>query len=384
MGSKNKFFKTNISRGTLLEKVCLSVILVSLTTSCSEKQQEIPHEVVRPVKVMIVEPTGVDLARKYPGSVRAAQRVDLAFQVSGTLQELPVEEGQRVEEKQVLARLDPRDFEVNLRNAQGQLAKAQAALELAQSEYERITGIRDKDPGAISALTVDQKREAVDRAKAEIQSLKAAVDAAQLQLSYTYLKAPFSGVLSVRHVDNFEEVQAKQPIVSLDDLSEVEIVVDVPEIAMTRVKAATPEIFAEFEAAPGKQYPLSIKEYSTRADPRTQTYRVVLRMPAPEDINVLPGMTAVVQAARETKNGVDRFVIPAIAVFADETSQAHVWVVDPETSTVLKRKVTTGDLTGTDSIQILDGIKSGEMIAISAVSRLREGMKIRPVEKIAF
>ncbi len=339
---------------------------------------------VRPVKVMTVTSAGTVFKRTFPGRVRVAQRVDLAFQVGGPLIELPVDEGQEVKKDSLVGRIDPKDFQVNLRNAEGQLGKAEAALQLAQSEYDRVKRIREKDPGAVSESMVDRRREAVNKAQADIKSLKAAVDAAKLQLSYTYLRAPFSGVISVRHVDNFQEVRAKQPIVSLDDISHVEILVDIPELAVARVRTGGVETFAEFEAAPGREFPLTMKEYSTRADPRTQTYRLVLTMPAPEGIRVLPGMTANVRGTGPEEGDGDQFVIPAIAVFADEAGNSQVWVVDQNTMTVHRRNVTTGDLTGTDSIKIVDGLQPGEMIAVSGVSRLREGMKIRPVERIAF
>jgi multidrug efflux system membrane fusion protein len=310
--------------------------------------------------------------------------VDLAFQVGGPLIELPVEEGQEVKKGQLLARIDPKDFQTNLRNAEGQLGKATAALQLAQTEYDRVVRIREKDAGAVSQAMVDRRREGVNKAEADIQSLKAAVDAAKDQLSYTYLRAPFSGVISKRYVDNYQEVRAKQPIVSLDDISSLEILVDVPEIVMASVREGGPvRAVAEFAAAPGKEFPLTMKEYATRADPRTQTYQVTLEMARPKGINILPGMTATVHgSASVEERGNDGFVIPAIAVFADEAGISHVWVVDKETMKVQKRKVKTGDLTGTAGIQILEGIGSGERIAITGVAQLREGMQVRDLGEL--
>ncbi len=231
---------------------------------------------------------------------------------------------------------------------------------------------------------VDRRREGVNKAQADIQSVQAAVDAAKDQLSYTYLRAPFSGVIAKRYVDNFQEVQAKEPIVSLQDVSEIEILVDVPEMTMTRVKRGDLDVVAEFAAAPGNDYPLTLKEFSTEADPRTQTYRVVLTMPSPEDLRVLPGMTASVHRAGIVEAEGDMYVVPAIAVFADEAGKSNVWVVDSESMTVHRREVSIGELTGTENIEIVEGLESEEMIAISGVSRLREGMKIRPVDKIEF
>ena len=372
------------SNRAFLALICVAAGLAILTVSCGKEQEPVAEEVVRPAKVMTVTSMDEEFRRTYPGKVRAAQRVDLAFQVAGPLIELPVDEGQEVKKDDLVARIDPRDFEVNLQNAQGRLARAQASLELAEKDYQRVTRIKEKDPGAVSDAMVDKAREAVDGATAQIKSYSAEVEAAKLQLSYTHLEAPFSGVIAKRYVDNFQEVQAKQPIVSLQDVSEIEILVDVPEIVMATARGGRVRAVAQFAAAPGKEYELTLKEYSTEADPRTQTYRLVLTMPAPEGVNILPGMTANVHGSERVEIDGDRFVIPAIAVFADETGVSHVWVIDQENKTVHQRKVKTGDLTGTDSIEIIDGLESGETIALSGVSQLREGMKIRPVEKIEF
>lgn len=364
---------------------CVVISLAMVVTACGKKEEEIVAEdVVRPVKTMTVGSMDVSFRQTYPGRVRAAKRADLAFQVDGPLIQLPVDEGQQVKKNDLIARIDPKDFQTILRSAEGQLAKAKAALQLAQSEYDRVMRIREKDPGAVSESMVDRRREGVNKAQADIQSVQATVDAAKDKLTYTYLRAPFSGVIAKRYVDNFQEVRAKQPIVSLQDVSEIEILVDVPEMAMTRVRRGEVNVVAEFAASPEKHYPLTLKEYSTQADPRTQTYQIVFAMPSPEDVRILPGMTASVHRAGSVGIEEERPAIPAIAVFADEAGDSNVWVVDQESLTLHRREVTVGELTGTENIKIVAGLESGEMIAISGVSRLREGMKIRPVDKIEF
>lgn len=355
--------------------------------SCDKKEErEAKPEVVRPVKMMTVASSSDALQRKFPGMVRAAKRADLAFQVDGTLRQLPVDEGKEVKEGQLIAQLDQRDFENSLRNAQGQLARVKAALESAQSEYDRVLRIQKQDPGAASESMVVRRREAVDQAKAEMQSAQAAVNTAQDKLGYTTLRAPFSGIISKRHVDNFQEVRAKQSIVSLDDVSALEILVDLPEIAVASMRESDKQAgrearaHAEFAAAPDKQYALKIKEFATRADPRTQTYQVVLEMERPRDVLILPGMTATVVGEAMLSGVRGFFVIPAAAVFADDQGKSNVWVVDKEEMTVARRKVVTGDLTGEANIQITRGLQSGEMIAVSGVAQLREGMKVKPFD----
>jgi multidrug efflux system membrane fusion protein len=231
---------------------------------------------------------------------------------------------------------------------------------------------------------VVKRLEAVDQSKAEIESAQAAVNTAQDRLGYTTLRAPFSGLASKRYVDNFQEVRAKQVIVSLDDISYLEILVDLPETTVASIRESDRKTgsefpaHAEFAAAPGKKYSLKVKEFSTRADPVTQTYQVVFQMERPRDALILSGMTAtVVGEGQMIREQAGYFVIPAIAVFANDQGASNVWVVDKDKMTAQARKVTTGDLTGEAGIKITGGLQPGEIIVESGVNQLREGMKVK-------
>ncbi len=143
------------------------------------------REVIRPVKAMKVLDVAQFRERTFPGRAKAAQEVELSFRVSGPLITRSVDVGDEVKQGDVVARIDPRDFEVNLRNVQGQLGSAKAALQRAQSDYARVLRLFKKDPGATSQTAIDIAREERDRARANIQSLEAAVSAAEDQLRYT-------------------------------------------------------------------------------------------------------------------------------------------------------------------------------------------------------
>ncbi len=368
----------------LIPWLLVTLAAVGLLTACAEKEEPQIRETVRPVKLLTVVSSGEAFQRSFPGRVRAARRVELAFQVGGPLVALEADEGEKIKKGAVLARIDPRDFETEVKNARGRMARAQAALSSAQSEFERIQRIRKTDPGAASESMLVRRREAVDKALADIASLEATVKAARDSLADTYLRAPFDGVVSKRYVENFQEVRPKETILSIDDVSRVEIVVDVPELIMAQVRDnRTGENHAEFAAAPGKRYPLKVKEYATRADPATQTYQLVLEMPQPEDLNVLPGMTATVRGSDPVEAAsTTTFVVPAFAVFADDGGQSKVWMLNETDMTVQRREVKTGRLTGTESIEIIDGLTSGDIIAITGVARLQEGMKVRDLAKM--
>lgn len=354
----------------------------ALFSACGKSEEPVKTvEPVRPVKLMKVSGSLAGETRKLPGTVRASDRADLAFQVAGTLIELPVKEGQIVRKGTLVARLDPRDYETNLRNAEGVLAKSQAALAYAIAEHRRYVRVKETDAGAVSDSMVELKRAAEKVARADLQSAKAATAAANDQLEYTRLKAPFDGVIAQKYVDNYQEVQAKQAILSLQNVTDVEVLMDVPELKIALIRKTKPRFYAEFAAAPNRRFDLKVKEFATQADPATQTYRVVLMMPAPTGIRILPGMTVnvAIEFAEDAEAGTE-MIVPAIAVLADAEGRPYVWVVDPQTKQVHRRAVTTGELTGSDSIRIISGLNADETIAVSGVSKLREGQTVRALE----
>lgn len=355
------------------------ILMTSVFFSCGNGNDGKTDKVepVRPVKLMTVFSGETKITRNMPGRVRAVRRVDLSFQVPGRLIELPIQEGQKVTEGQLLARLDPEDYESNLKTAQAKLAKAEASFSYAETEYDRYVRIRKRDAGAVSDAMISQRKAAVKVSRADIASAAAAVLLARDQLSNTRLTAPFSGVVAIRYVDNFRDLQAKESVLSLQDISEVEIIIDVPEQDMAVIREETVFSFAEFAAAPQKRFEIRLKEFSGQADPLTQTYRVVFVMPDPKAFRVLPGMTANVILEVTAAEQDSKIVIPAVSVFSDDQGNPNIWVVDREKMTVHQRKVTIGDLSGTEHIEIIDGLEHGEMIALSGVTRLREGLRVR-------
>jgi RND family efflux transporter MFP subunit len=359
-------------------------MLTFILSACGKKAEEAPREVIRPVKTTTVSAAADISGLNLPGTVRASQRVELAFkEVGGRLIELPIEgrEGQQVKLGDLLARIDPKDFETNLSKVQGRLKEAVASLDLAKSEYERVKRIQKQDPGAVSGADIDRKREAVNAMEGRIKALKAAVEAAKDQLRYTYLKAPFSGLIAQRFVDNFQDVKPKQPILALEDISQVELLIGVPENVVAVVRDTEDEKIkatARFPTAPDKQFHLKLKEYATRADAATQTYQVVLQMPQPEDLNIFPGMTATVTLSVGSSATADSSIlIPAIAVVAKPDGTSFVWQVDSKDMTVHQKDVKVGAILGSEDIQIKDGLKGGETIVVAGVLKLQEGMQVR-------
>ncbi len=331
------------------------------STGCGKEEVQEREPVARPVKTVVVGEDAVT-KRSYPGTVEASNRVDLSFRVKGPLTELNARRGMEVKKGFLIARIDPRDYQIALEEARAAFTKAEADFRRYQSLYEK---------DAVSLAELDQRRSQRDVAKAR-------QDNAEANLSYTFLKASFAGTISERYVENFEEVAAQQPIVSLENFDMLDIIVDVPEHLIAGVKrhgdAAT--IFATFEAAPGKEYPLTLKAVTAQADAATRTYQVRLSMKQPDEINVLTGMTAQVTAKQSIESASGLNVIPAIAVFEDNQGVSCVWVIGDDL-TAHKREIGAGTVTGVGDISVESGLSAGDRVAVAAVAHLREGMKVR-------
>lgn len=339
-----------------------AAVFLILAGGCDRKKEEVPKEVVRPVKVITVQGSHGGLNLTFSGKTRANRRVDLSFKVPGPLVELPVEEGQAVKKGTLIARILPRDFKINLDQARAKAVNAERQYERYKELYVRRQ---------VSKADFDRYKASRDVANAQLEDARNA-------LKDTYLKAPFDGIIAKRYVENFEEVQAKQPIVFFQDNSKIEVLVDAPEnvvVGLRQDKAI--QAVASFAAAPGREFSLELKEFSTEADPQTQTYQVVLIMDQPEGINILPGMSATVTGTSDKNDQAEaRIVIPAIAVMEDPQENAFVWVMDPKEMTVGKKQVKAGEMIGSNSILILEGLENGDQVVTSGIAKLQEGMKV--------
>lgn len=364
----------------MIRLLLMSLLLVTLTVGCSKEPEK--KEIIRPVLAVQVSSDVNRTGRSFPGRAEANQEVDLSFRVSGPLIELPNDlVGRSFKKGEVIARIDPRDYEVSVQDAEGKLERARSALKRAQGEYRRELNIYKEDPGATSQTLVDRKRDQRDSAAGNVKSLEAALQAARDNLDYTYLRAPFDGVVTARYVDNYQDVAAKQPVVRLLDNSRIQMVVDVPETLISRLSEID-KIWVIFDAYPDHKIPAELFEVGTEASLTTRTYPVTLIMDPPADIRILAGMAGRAYGeVREDKAGGGKVTVPAAAVFTPATEkQGYVWVIDRDSGVVSRRKVTPGELAN-NGIVIKEGLRAGEWVAVAGVHSLKEGQKVRIVEK---
>lgn len=354
----------------LLSVLILSSLMLSLVACKEAAKNTTIEQPVRPVKLFAIGVNSDETIRSFPAEVVANQGSYLAFRVNGELLEFPALAGQHVEKGQLLAKLDPEDFQL-------QYDERKARFELAQSQLQRVKKLFDKSITSQSEL---------DQALANKQVAESALKIAKTNLDNSELRAPFSGTVAKVFVKNYENIQAKQNILRLETRDLMDVVIQVPEKLIARIdKDANYQPTVVFDGYPDKSYTLTIKEFDTQADPATLTYKVVFSLPVPKDFNLLAGMTGRVEIdlSKITHSQSSYILLPVEAVFSEPTEQAnssYVWVYDQQTGKVNKHAVKVGQL-HKSGIEVLSGLEQGQTVVAAGVHYLKEGMQVRPWQK---
>lgn len=335
--------------------------------SLEERQTKLP--VARPVPTAIVQPLPKLLTREFPGKVRANRRVQLAFSVSGQLIELQALEGRLVRKGEVIARLDPRDYKNVLDVARAKYADA-------KQSFDRTKALHTQK--VVSEAEYDRTKALFDMAAAELRIREKA-------MADTVLPAPFDGVIATRFVENHEHVKDKQTIVSIQDISRVEVVLQVPERLVARGAESLQNMKVRFDVDEGRWFDATLREFSAEADSITRTYKLVLGMVPPEDIKVLPGMTATVRAEVIRCEPIAKWTesltfVPYGAVVNGQDGKAYVWLIGPKASAPRKVQVDVGE-PREDGIEIRSGLHPGQRIAVAGLNALKETMIVRPMRE---
>ena len=359
-----------------------------------EKQISQPEaEIIRPVRTIKLQGGGESFKRKYFGTVQGGKRADLSFRVSGTLRNINVEKGASVKKGQLLATLDPRDFNTQISQAQSSLSQAQAQHKNAQADFKRYENLYKQK--VIAKAQYDTYKTQVDVTRSAVNAANANLKSARDALRDTELRAPFDGVIADRTVENFQDIAAKQTIFSLQDLTTLEIVFNVPDNDV--LTAPIPQVHsindlrnhsdlftmtARFEAIPDKEYKLDLKEISTQAT-SSNTYPITAVMPTQHNIRILPGMAVTVEVdflgKENLRQSGEKFIVPTTAILS-ENGQNFVWKFTG--ALVAKIPVTLGAIHDGGLIEIENNsLSGGDIIVTAGVNFLHPGQEVRLMEE---
>lgn len=321
-------------------------------------------DTVPTVRIVTVGEALVPQSRRFVGRVEPRSTVNLAFEVGGLIVEMPVLTGQTVRRGSLLAALDTADFDLARR-------QAEARLELAILDYERAEDLADRGAAPVARL---------DDARAQKRLAEVEHDTALRRLELTRLKAPVDALVTRRLIDPFTFVSAGQPVIRVQDVSEMRVVISVPEsLAAAAGSADDFTATARLAAIPGETLPLVLREVVTEADPVAQTFEVSFAIASPRDPRILPGMTATVEVVPNAAADDRPLEIPLAALDTTGSAPFRVWVFDPEGETVSPRAIEVG-LPGTEAIPVTAGLAAGERIVAAGVRLLSDGQRVRPLD----
>jgi multidrug efflux pump subunit AcrA (membrane-fusion protein) len=393
----------------------ISVLLLALAlTACGRGRPEgknagstpsIPIRVQRPDRIQ--RPVFVSAS----GTIDAAQRADLGFQIPGRVARVLVDEGQPVRQGQVLAVLDAVDYEYGLQASEGQAGVAQAALEKAQSgtrpeeleqaraayeraenEYQRYRQLYErKSMAPVDFVKVEAAFRAAkaqyemaqngarkeDRAAAgsAVQQAQAQVGANRKHISDTRLVSPINGIVARRGIDPGGMVSAGLPVFSVIDLNPARVRVGIPESDIGRIRVGQAARIS-IPALGGIEFKGMVELVGVAADPNSRTFTAKITVPN-SGLNLKAGMIA--EASIETSGTVNSVIIPGEAVVHDPQGSTLVYVYYPDRKRAHARRVETGTVIDR-GIEVSSGLSGDELIVVGGQNKLREGSLVEVMQ----
>lgn len=343
-----------------------------LVAGCDSKGQETSAPQPRAVLVTTVHTVPDTPTRSLPGTIRARVESDLGFRVAGKVTRRLVDAGAHVTSGQPLAELDPIDLDLQLQQAEAELAAATTGRDSAVNELKRIATLHAG--GWTAGSDFDRQKAAAEEAIGRRDRALRAVDLALHARDYGTLRADADGIVIATMCEPGQVMAVGQTAFRVARLDEREAAVAVPEAMLDDLRHGVAGV--TLWALPGRTFAARLRELTPNADPATRTYAARFSLPdaGPE---VMLGMTATVTITREAHDVVH---VP-LAALLDEGHGPSVWVVDATSETVKKRAVTVARYGLNDAV-ISAGLNDGEQIVTLGVQKLEQAEHIRPVDRL--
>lgn len=358
-----------------IKLIFFSLFLILLSACTKEDKQIETQDTVKIVKTFSLKnQSKIQNWYEYPAEIFPFHSVNMAFEVSGKITDMPYHMGDRVKKDTVIAKLDDTIFKANHQ-------VALANYEKANQDFLRYKKLFDTKAISKSDFEEAKQLKAVRQAELEI---------ARKNLKNTKLLSEFDGVLAKKYVDDYARITAKQPILTLQDNTKLKVKFFIPEKDMLRVakKIDIPAISKKIKLRvsvgklDNKAYEAKIIDVATKAEDITRTFEITLLMENPEEKNILPGMSAKVHVSFDHSSDTSKVFIPIQAVFTDSSGIQKVWIVR-EGNAVFQKEVQTGKIQN-DLIQITKGLEGNETVVSSGIKELKVADKIQNYKKLDY
>jgi multidrug efflux system membrane fusion protein len=331
-----------------------------------------------PVRVQAAVSESLDIYLRGLGTVTAFNTVTVRSRVQGELMEVLFKEGDSVRAGDVLARIDPRPFEVALNQALGAQQQNEAQYENAKRDLQRYQTLRKQD--SIAPQLLDTQAALVRKFEGLIKSDQATVDNARLQLSYTTITAPIAGRLGLRRVDAGNLVNANDPagVVVITQTQPIAVMFTLPENDLPAVRepmltGQTLAVDAYDRADMNRLAQGKLLSIDNQIDIATGTVKLKAEFANQTDALFPNQFVNVRMKVRTLQNAL---TIPAASVQQGNRG-AFVYVVEADDTAAVK-PVKIGDRSG-ERVVVLDGIKVGDRVVLEGTDRLRAGAKVRVI-----
>jgi membrane fusion protein, multidrug efflux system len=344
----------------------LALAGVLALSACSKT--ETPQEPIRAVKVLTVGVGKFQSEHEFAGDVRARVESRLGFRVGGKIVRRQAELGQRVKAGQVLAQLDPQDYQLAAEAARAQVAAALTNRDLAAADFKRYAALKDQN--FISGAELERRDTTLKAAQAQLDQAKAQLASQGHQAEYTSLVADVSGVITAIEAEPGQVVSAGTPVVRIAQDGPRDVVFAVPEDKVAAIKPGSDvsvRVWAENATLDGK-----VREVAASADPATRTYAVKVGL----DASASPPLGATVYVSPKALSlaGAPVIKLPTSALWKEGQGSA-VWVLDKATMTVKSQTVQIATADGNDAV-ISGGLKPGMLVVSAGVHVLSPGQKV--------
>jgi len=359
------------SKAVLISTLFFVFLLVNF--SCKREVAENNNEEIKSIPVEVTEVSRANLRKviSLTGNIEPWKVVNVVPDIGGKIAKIYVKEGDRVKKGQLLAELDTEAARLQLAQAKAALEMAQASFKDAKRNMERMERLRQEK--AVSEQQYEKMRLAYDVALAQLNQAQKALDLVQHQIKVSLMKAPFSGVITGKYINEGETINPMMPggrgVITLMDISRVKCKVNITERNLKEVRVGQ-KVLLTVDSYPGHIFIGKVYVINHAADPLTRSFEVQVAVPNP-DLQLKPGMFARIKIVVEERENV--ISIPVDAVL-EEGSNYYVYVV--ENQKAIKRKVKLG-LEERELIEVQDGLRVGEKIVVVGKEMLKDEAAVR-------
>lgn len=347
--------------------VRISVVAGLLVLSACSRQEPV-QEPVRAVKLLTVGASDWNTQAEFAAEVRARIESRLGFRVAGKLIQRQADAGQRVQAGQVLAQIDPQDYQLAAQAAQAQLAAAQTQRDLSLAELRRFEALRAQN--FISSVELERREAAFKAADATLAQARAQAQAQANQAAYARLQATTNGVVTGVEAEVGQVVSAGQPVVRLAHDGPRDAVFAVSEQAVMAFHVGQP--MQAVLTSTGQKLQGRVREVGASADPVTRTFTVKLALDGSEKLPL--GATVNVQAGAIKGAQAPAIKLPTSAL-RQEGADTAVWLLDEASMTVRSQPVQVTTVDG-NQVVVASGLQAGQKVVAAGVHVLTAGQKV--------